>query len=225
MITYSIIIPTLNEEVNIHKLLAYLKNFKEDIEIIISDGGSTDNTIKIAESHNVKICKSQTGKGHQLNEGAKFANGEILIFLHADTILPSNAFVIINDFFQIDEIKVAVFKLRFDSENIFLKTYNWFTKFDSMFTTFGDQAIVIKKEFFESVEGFPNIKIFEDVEFFRKARKYTKIYKLPAEVITSSRRFYNKGIILTQLLNIYFFILYLLNVHPDNIYKKYFYDR
>ena len=222
---YSIIIPTLNEEPNIHKLLTHLKNFNDDIEIIISDGRSTDDTIKIAESFNVTICNSQTGKGQQLNEGAKLATGKILIFLHADTFLPTNAFEIINDFFQKDEIKIATFKLCFDSENIFMKLYCRFTEFDSMFTTFGDQAIVIKKDFFERLGGFPNFKIFEDVEFFRKVRKHTKIYKLPSEVITSSRRFYKKGIILTQLLNIYFFILYLLKVHPDKIYKKYFYDK
>jgi len=149
---YSIIIPTLNEETNIHKLLTHLKSFNENIEIIISDGGSTDGTIKIAESFKVPICSSQTGKGQQLNEGAKYASGKILIFLHADTFFPTNAFEIINDFFQKDDIKIATFKLCFDSNNIFMKLYCLFTEFDSMFTTFGDQAIVIKKDFFERSE-------------------------------------------------------------------------
>lgn len=225
MTLYSIIIPTLNEEENIGKVLQHLNLFNEDIEIIIADGGSTDNTINIAESFNIKICKSPPGKGIQLNEGTKYANGKILIYLHADTFLPQNAFNLIKDYFTKDEVKIATFALNFDSNKLLMKLYSRFTKFDSMFTTFGDQAIVVKKDFLKSAGGFPQIKIFEDVEFFRVVRRKTKIYKLPAVVVTSSRRFYKKGIISTQLLNIYFFILYLLKVHPDKIYKKYFYDK
>ena len=225
MSEYSIIIPTLNEEDNIQRLLQHLKSFKKDKEIIIVDGGSGDNTLKLAESFGVKICKSPPGKGKQLNEGTKHAKGKILIYLHADTFLPTDAFNLVQEYFSRDEVRIATFKLSFDSNNFFMKTYCRFTNFDSMFTTFGDQAIIAKKEFINEMGGFPNIRIFEDVEFFRNVRKRTKIYKLPASVITSGRRFYKKGIITTQLLNIYFFILYLLKVSPDKIYKRYFYDK
>ena len=225
MSKFSIIIPTLNEEENLSELLFHLNSYNEEIGIIISNGGSTDKTLEIAQSFNVKICNSEKGKGQQLNEGTKNAEGNILIYLHADTFLPENAFTLIKELFQKEEVKIATFKLSFDSNNFWMKLYCYFTKYDSMFTTFGDQAIVVKKDFLETIGGFPNIKIFEDVEFFRKVRKHTKVYKLPASVITSGRRFYKKGIILTQLLNAYFFILYLLKASPDKIYKKYFYDK
>ncbi|MBU2491956.1 MAG: TIGR04283 family arsenosugar biosynthesis glycosyltransferase [Bacteroidetes bacterium] len=219
---YSVIIPTLNEEENLELLLNHLRSFDEDIEIIISDGGSRDNTIKIAESFNVKICRSSPGKGLQLNEGTKYAEGKTLIYLHADTFLPQNSFILINDFFCNSHNKIATFKLSFDTENFLMKLYCRATKFDTIFTTFGDQAIVIEKEFLKSLGGFPNIKLFEDVELFRNARKVAPIYKFPAAVITSGRRFYKKGIILTQLFNIYYFTLYLMKVNPDKIYEKYF---
>ena len=164
-------------------------------------------------------------RGLQLNEGTKFAKGNVLIYLHADTFLPPNAFNLIQKLFTNEKVNIAAFKLCFDSNNIFMKSYCWFTKFDTMFTTFGDQAIVIKKSFLSDMGGFPNFRIFEDVEFFRRVRKKTKVYKFPQAVVTSSRRFYKKGVILTQLLNVYFFILYLLKVDTDIIYKKYFYDK
>lgn len=222
MAAYSIIIPTLNEEANIEKLLQHLRSFNEDIEIIICDGGSTDNTISIAEKFRVKICRSAAGKGMQLNEGTKHAAGNILIYLHADTFLPADSFNLIRKYFSDGEVKIATFKLSFDSDNYLMRFYSSFTGIDSLFSTFGDQSIIVRRIFMEELGGFPDFKLFEDVEFFRIARKRTRIYKLPASVITSGRRFYKKGIILTQLLNIYFFILYLLKVNPDKIYKKYF---
>ena len=85
MSKYSVIIPTLNEERYLPPVLEHLKKIDEDLEIIIADGGSKDNTVKIAESFNVKVCKSKKGKGFQLNNGAGCATGDILIFLHADT--------------------------------------------------------------------------------------------------------------------------------------------
>jgi rSAM/selenodomain-associated transferase 2 len=225
MSKYSIIIPTLNEEKYLPAILGHLINFDEDIEIIIADGGSTDSTLNIAKRFDVKVCKSEKGKGIQLNNGAGCANGKVLIFLHADTFLPTNAFSLINEYFVVRKINIATFKMKFDKESYFMNIYSWFTKFDSIFTTFGDQTIVIRREFFSELNGFPDLTIFEDVELCRKARKKTKIYKLPAFVITSARRFEKRGILKTQLLNALYTLQYLVGIDPNNIYKKYFRDK
>jgi len=221
---YSIIIPSLNEEKFLPAVLINIKKFTEEIEIILSDGGSTDNTIKIAEELNVKVCSSKKGKGVQMNRAAESSNGEVLIFLHADTFLPDDAFYLINKFFFTRKIDIATFKMKFDSENILMKIYSWFTKIDSIFTTFGDQVIVVRRSFFDELGKFPNLPIFEDVEFFRKARKSKTIYKLPSFVTTSARRFEKKGILKTQLLNGIYILGYLVGINPDKIYRKYFKD-
>ncbi len=221
---YSIIIPSLNEEKFLSAVLKNIKKFTEEIEIILSDGGSTDNTIKIAEKLGVKVCSGKKGKGVQMNRAAESSNGEVLIFLHADTFLPDDAFYLINKFFFSQKIDIATFKMKFDSENILMKIYSWFTKFDSIFTTFGDQVIVVRRSFFNELGRFPNLLIFEDVEFFRKARKSKKIYKLPSFVTTSARRFKKKGILKTQLLNGLYILGYLVGINPDKIYHKYFKD-
>jgi GT2 family glycosyltransferase len=103
--------------------------------------------------------------------------------------------------------------------------YSWFTKFDSIFTTFGDQVIVIRRDFFNELNGFPNLTLFEDVELCKKARRKVKIYKLPAFVITSARRFEKRGTLKTQLLNGLYILQYLAGKDPEKIYKKYFRDK
>lgn len=225
MSKYSVIIPTLNEEKYLPPVLEQLKNIDEDLEIIIADGGSEDNTVKIAERFNVKVCKSEKGKGIQLNNGAGCATGDVLIFLHADTFLPVNAFSLINEYLLVRRVHIATFKMKFDKQSLLMDIYSWFTKFDSIFTTFGDQALVIRRDFFNKLNGFPNLTIFEDVELCRKARSKTKIYKLPAFVTTSARRFELRGILKNQLLNGLYIIQYLVGIEPDNIYKKYFRDK
>ncbi len=225
MSKYSVIIPTLNEEKYLPPVLELLKSIDEDLEIIIADGGSEDNTLKIAERFNVKVCKSEKGKGIQLNNRAGCATGDVLIFLHADTSLPVNAFSLINEYLLVRRVHIATFKMKFDKQSLLMDIYSWFTKFDSIFTTFGDQTIVIRRDFYDELNGFPNLSIFEDVELCRKARSKTKIYKLPAFVITSARRFETRGTIKTQLLNGLYILQYLAGKDPDNIYKKYFRDK
>ena len=225
MSKYSVIIPTLNEEKYLPAVLEHLINIDEDIEIIIADGGSVDSTVKIAERFDVKVCRSEKGKGFQLNNGASCANGDALLFLHADTFLPANAFSLINEYLLVRKVDIAAFKMKFDKESFLMDIYSWFTKFDSIFTTFGDQAIVIRRDFFNELNGFPKLTIFEDIELCRKARSKTKIYKLPAFVNTSARRFDTIGIIKNQLLNALFILQYLVGIDPNNIYKKYFSDK
>jgi len=224
MYKYSIIIPSLNEEKFLPGVLIHIKKFTEEMEIILSDGGSTDNTIKIAESLGAKVCSGKKGKGLQMNRAAQISNGEVLIFLHVDTFLPDDAFYLISEFFFTNKIDIATFKMKFDSENILMKIYSWFTKFDSIFTTFGDQVIVVRRSFFNELGRFQNLPIFEDVEFFRKARKIKAIYKLPSFVITSARRFEKQGILKTQLLNGLYILGYLVGINPDKIYRKYYKD-
>ena len=225
MSKYSVIIPTLNEEKYLPPVLEHLKKFDEDLEIIIADGGSEDTTVKIAERFNVKVCRSEKGKGIQLNNGAGCAKGAVLIFLHADTFLPVNAFSLINEYLLVRKVNIAAFKMKFDKESLLMDIYSWFTNFDSIFTTFGDQVIVIRRGFFNELNGFPKLTIFEDVELLRKARKKTKVYKLPSYVTTSARRFELRGTLKNQLLNGLYILQYLAGKDPDNIYKKYFRDK
>lgn len=210
---YSIIIPTFNEEYFLEKNLKLLSSFEEEFEIIISDGGSTDRTLDVAKGKNVKVINSPKGRGTQLNAGAKAANGEFLIFLHADTFLPDNAFDLIKEFFADSSHKICRFLLGFDFNHKLLDLYSRFSRYDTQLTRFGDSAIIIRKTFFDELGGFENRETFEDVEFLKRASHFGRINILNASVTSSSRRFIQNGIIKKQLVNLLIFIGYFLNVN------------
>ncbi len=218
---FSIIIPTLNEEHNIQRCLNIVKNNFPQSQIILTDGGSRDNTLKYAKEFNVEIVNSQEGRGIQLNNGAEKAEGDLFVFLHADTVLPSKAKDIILNAFKNPEVKIATFSMSFDIDSPVLKFYSMFTKIDSIFTKFGDFCIVVRRDFFYSINKFPDWVLFEDVEFLRKARRLTKIYTLPGKVTTSGRRYYRNGFIKTQVRSAYYIFLYLLGVSPKILNYKY----
>lgn len=206
-VKYSFIIPTLNEELYLDAALESLKCFR-NYEIIISDGGSEDNTLQIAAKYHAKIVKSPPGRGSQLNNGIEKAQGEVLCFLHADTLLPDNAFTLLEDYFQKSENKICRFKLGFDVDHKILNGYKKFSIYDTIFTRFGDMFIAIRKDFVNDIGRFPNWELFEDVEFLRKAAKKSKIFVLDEEVISSARTFTKYGLISQQLYNIRLFIKY-----------------
>ena len=198
-----------------------LSKFKTDLEIIISDGGSNDNTREVCNCEKVIFKTSIKGRGCQLNDGAKFANGEILVFLHADTFLPDNAFELLDDFFNNDKNSICRFLLSFDIDHWLLNFYSPFSKYDSIFTNFGDSAIIVRKSFFNSLGGFENREIFEDDDFFSRTKRIQKITILQAKVISSARRFIQNGIIKQQLINLYLFMGYFAKAKPKFYSKLY----
>jgi rSAM/selenodomain-associated transferase 2 len=211
---FTVIIPTLNEAKYIQKTIQRIRDLNESAQIVIADGESSDETVQICQRSKVEVVFSKCGRGSQCNAGAAKALGDILIFLHADTLLPQNAFQLLTDHFSHDSINIGTFRLAFDSPKTMLRFYCLFTRFDSIFTRFGDQCIVIRKSFFKEIGGFPDWPLFEDVHLLRLARHQTKIISFPSQVITSSRRFMARGIIKTQLLNGFLLLLYFCGVSP-----------
>jgi rSAM/selenodomain-associated transferase 2 len=213
-IKFSVIIPALNEAQCIQNTIKRIRDLDETAQIIVADAESSDETIQLCQKAKVEIVFSRRGRGPQCNAGSAKASGDVLLFLHADTLLPENAFKLLTNYFSNDNIMIGTFRLGFDVNNVMLRFYCSFTKFDSMFTRFGDQCIVIRKSFFKQIGGFPDWPLFEDVHLLRLARRHAKIISFPSQVITSARRFMTRGIIKTQLLNGFLLLLYLLGVSP-----------
>lgn len=223
MIKYSTIIPVLNEEEIIVSRLKVIKSFiGHDSEIIVVDGGSQDNTIAAVESMGVNVYHAERGRGAQCNIGAQKASGDILLFLHIDTQLPIDAFHQIDRLFADRNVQISTFRLTFDTSHRLLKLYAFFTRFDSILTTFGDQCIIVRKSFFDSINGFPPWPFLEDVHFLRSARKRAKIFSLPGPVITSARMFLRRGILRQQILNGSLIFQYLLGTDPEKLYRQYY---
>lgn len=219
----SIIIPTLNEAENIVKLINHLQF--NNIEIIIVDGGSQDDTVQIVQSlsSSIKVINSHLGRAIQMNNGAIIAQGEILLFLHADTLLPNNFGEMIINCLSKPGIIAGAFTLKIDSENWGLRLVEWGVKWRSLFwqLPYGDQAIFMKKDTFNQVGKFPELPIMEDFEIIKRLKKLGKIAIISDPVITSPRRWLKKGILHNTILNQIIIIAYILGISPGKIVKWY----
>ncbi|MDZ8225231.1 TIGR04283 family arsenosugar biosynthesis glycosyltransferase [Nostoc sp. ChiVER01] len=214
----SIIIPAINEAGNIKKAIATTQA-NLNIEVIVVDGGSSDDTVAIAQSLGVKIISSSPGRAVQMNRGAVAASGEILLFLHADTCLPTGFDDMVRTALQQPETVAGAFKLRIDASLLSLRWVELGVNLRSHFyqMPYGDQAIFLTKAVFQQIGGFPELPIMEDFELMRRLKRIGRIVIIPTPVVTSARRWLQKGVFKTTLLNQIVIIAYLLGVSPKRI--------
>lgn len=219
----SIIIPTLNEEDSLKKTLDALQIFGGDVEIIIVDGGSDDVTLAIAENYRVKILHAPRGRGMQLQIGGDAATGDILWFLHADTIAAPDCVRQIKRSLQNKMVAGGNFTIRFDGEKFAAKFLTWlYPNLRKLGLIYGDSAIFARREIYEKIGGFKPYPIFEDLDFIQRLRNEGDVVTLPATVTTSSRRFEKGSFILTFARWSILQILYWLGVNPETLLKIYF---
>lgn len=222
MPAFSVIIPTLDEALNVAACIAGVCAADPTAEIIVADGGSTDDTVRLAHNHGAIVVDAPRGRGFQCNAGAACASGDILLFLHADTRLPKDAFDAIRTLFHDPSVQIGTFHVQFDMRHWLLDLYTYIAcHYDSVATTFGDQGIVIRSSFLTELGGFPQRPLFEDVDLFQKARKHTRVYRIPTMVTTSARRFRKNGVVRQLAFDVWLLIQYLSGVSPDNLATKY----
>lgn len=201
----SIIIPVLNEAARIEKLINLLENLDGNKEIIISDGGSTDGTLqKIKNFCGVTLINAKSGRASQMNEGAKFSTGDILWFLHADSIPADSSIQDITRAIE-DGFIGGFFKLYFyDSHDKFMNfiARTSHIRGKNFCLIFGDQGLFLRRDIFMSLGGFADIALMEDWEFSRRLKNFHKggcICALDSKMGTSARRYIENGQIRTWL--------------------------
>ncbi|AFZ50050.1 TIGR04283 family arsenosugar biosynthesis glycosyltransferase [Dactylococcopsis salina] len=221
-IKLSVIIPVLNEEKTIAQTLEHLQ--KTAVEIIIVDGGSTDNTVEIVQNMGIKtILSPEPGRSNQMNTGAKYAIGKVLLFLHADTKLPHNYLQYIEESLEKPNTIAGAFLLKIESQNPLLRIVEKGVNARSRLLQmpYGDQGIFLKKETFETIGGFPDIPLMEDFQLMLTLKKQGKIRLAKAPVITSARRWEKLGVIKTTLINQKVILGYFLGVSPEKLKQWY----
>ncbi len=197
----SLIMPVLNEADGLGESLLALQPFKRHCEIIVVDGGSCDNTCQIAQNHADKVLNCAPGRAIQMNHGARHAQGTILLFLHADTRLPDNALQQIRQ--ALDNGAVwGRFDIRLSGHHpafrIIAFMMNWRSRLTGITT--GDQALFIRRDVFEQIQGFRPLPLMEDIDISSRLKRLYKPCCLTAKVISSSRRWQQFGILRTILL-------------------------
>jgi rSAM/selenodomain-associated transferase 2 len=217
----SVIIPTLNEAASLGATLDRVRQALPGAEVIVADGGSTDGTAGLARARSALVVTGAQGRGRQLTVGAEAAHGQILLFLHADTRLPADAAAVLRRAFADARTRIGTFRLRFDEENWFLSACAWFTRFDSVFTRFGDQGIAVQRDFYAQLGGFRDWPLFEDVDLLCRARRLTRIVSFSACVTTSARRFRRGGRLRQQCRNAWLLGRFLAGTSPHTLAGDY----
>lgn len=219
----SIVIPTLNEEEHLGQTLEKVGRMPHG-EVIVVDGGSQDRTVEIAEKWGARVIRTEPNRGRQMNLGAREASGDILLFLHADTLLPENYSEFIREALSDPKVVGGAFAWKVEPSTPFLryleKNVAWRTKIFQM--PYGDQAYFVRISVFREMGGYADIPLMEDVEFIRRLRKIGKLAYIPHPVVTSPRRYQRRGPVRTALRNKLTLFGYYLRVPPERLSKFYY---
>ena len=219
--TVSVVIPTLNEERTINATLARLGQ-PALTEVIVVDGGSQDRTVDMAKPK-ARIVTAPRGRARQMNAGAAVATGDVLLFLHADTLLPLTAGEDMLTALRDPAVVGGRFDVRFDPHRGLLRVVsrmmNWRSRMSGIAT--GDQAMFIRRTVFDAVEGFPDLPIMEDVAFSASIKRIGRMAALRSTVVTSGRRWQQGGIVPTILLMWWLRMLYSLGASPERMARLY----
>lgn len=220
----SFIIPALNEAATIQTTLDSLQTARQQgHEVILVDGGSSDKTIKIAETLVDQVINSPTGRAVQMNIGAAASQGNILCFLHSDTMAPQNIAVLIVTALSAEARYWGRFNIHLSgASKIFrvIETFiNWRSRLTGIAT--GDQGIFVERSCFDRIGGFPSIPLMEDIQFSSNAKSQSSPVCLRETLITSSRRWERSGILHTIFLMWRLRAAYFFGVSAERIAEKY----
>lgn len=218
----SIIIPTYNEAEQIKKTITHICNSTDAPqinEILIADGGSTDDTCNQAMQAGAKIIASQKGRAAQMNAGAASATSPVLYFLHADSIPPigfsKDILRSVNNGYSI-----GCYRLLFNYDHWFLKANCWFTQFNVNAVRFGDQSLFVTKDVFKQSGGFnENLLMMEDQEIIHRLKKHGRFKVMNGAVKTSARKYLDNGIYRMQAIFFCIWLLYYLGYSQEQLLK------
>lgn len=218
----SVVSPVLNEAKSIGAMLVSLLAQQPD-ELFVVDGGSDDGTREICRQLGIEVLSSPRGRARQMNCGAAKASGDVLLFLHADTMLPPTAFNDIREALKDPRCVAGRFDVRLDGDHWALGLVSRMISLRSRLSKIGtgDQAIFVRRDSFKKIGGFPDIPIMEDIALCRTLKRAGKIACLRSRVVTSARRWESCGVWRTILRMWTLKSLYLLGVSPHRLKRFY----
>jgi rSAM/selenodomain-associated transferase 2 len=214
----SVIVPTLNEQAWLRATLERARTGR-DVELIVADGGSTDSTKEVASAIADVCIDAARGRAAQMNAGAAIATGELLLFLHADTLLPEGFDECVRTHLAHDHVAAGAFRLGIDSPRRVMRWVEWGANARSKWLRrpYGDQAIFVRASIFRRVRGYRELPIMEDYDFVRRLRRVGRVATIECAVTTSARRWERAGLLRTTLTHQLCVIGYALGVPPARL--------
>lgn len=218
----SVIIPTLNEADHIQDALRHLRQIDENLELIVSDCHSTDGTAELADSL-ATVVSSSRGRGIQMNTGAAAATGDVLWFIHADCRPHIRSADAIRNVLADANVVGGAFEYTLNASGLFFRLAEWTSNVKNrlLFWFFGDMGIFVRKTIFEEMRGYAEIPLMEDMEFCQRLKQYGKIVILPYRISTSTRRWYEEGLVYNVLRNWTLQLLFLCGFPPSSLTRWY----
>ena len=221
-LSIGIVVPVFNEAATLESYLERLRQVtRRRCPVVVADGGSTDDSARIARRFFHTEVAERPRRGEQLNHGARCLRNDVLLFLHADSQLPRGFDDYIRCALRDPRVAGGCFRLRFDVPHPLLRFYSWFTQFPGRFFHFGDQGFFVRRDVFLKMSGFRPLPFLEDVDFLRRLRQHGKFVTLPAPVVTSARRFLQRGVLRQQLVNILLVMLFEFGVSAERLARLY----
>jgi rSAM/selenodomain-associated transferase 2 len=221
-LSISIIIPALNEASRIGRTLASLTK-TPGVEVIVVDGGSQDETPRIAAGCGAEVLVAPQGRARQMNAGAAAARGEILLFLHADTVLPEGFVKEVRLLLARPEVVAGAFRLAISGEELGLRLVermaNW--RAEKLQLPYGDQALFLRTDLFQEIGGFAELPVLEDISLVIALRRQGRIAIAPLAALTSGRRWRKRGIVRVTLLNQAMLFGFLFHLPPNRLARWY----
>jgi rSAM/selenodomain-associated transferase 2 len=218
----SVIIPALNEADSIQRAVETSLALSPH-EVIVADGGSTDDTVAIARTLHCSVIECPRGRARQQNAGASASKGDVLLFLHADSWLAPEARQQIERTLASPAIPGGAFYHRIDATGLLFRLVEAGDALRVCITriAYGDQGIFLRREVFEALGGFPDVRLMEDVRLMKSLRDYGRLTLVPGPLHVSARRWQKHGLIRQTLRNWFLLTAEHLGVHPDRLADLY----
>ena len=216
--TLSVVIPVLNARAGLEACLQAVAGRAD--EILVVDGGSTDGSQEVAAALGARLIRSEKGRGRQLAAGAAAASGDRFLFIHADTLLQDNWPAVVEAFR--DDGRAGYFRLAFDEDSRPARRTAWLANMRARMLAlpYGDQALVLSRELYDTVGGYRPLPLMEDVDIVRRLGR-RRLVELPSTATTSAARYQSAGWTRRSIRNLCCLALYFFGVSPERIARFY----